>query len=111
MSGRFSAARSTSLRTPKAISSVDALTDSEQRGDARILDGAVAQELLHDLDGRPVRDALAVREAPPGDDPRVGAVEEVPGQAGLSDARRSEDGEERAGALRAHPVPGVGEHA
>ena len=88
-----------------------ALTDTEQRGDARVLHGLVAQELLHDLDGGPVRDPLAVREAPSGDDRRVGTVEEVLGEAGLSDARRSEDGEERAGSFGPNAIPGVGEHS
>ena len=86
------------------------VAETEQRGDARILDG-VALKLFHDLDGRPVRDPLAVREAPAGDDPRVGTLDEVSGQARFSDARRSEDREERAGSLRPNPVPGVGEQS
>ena len=64
-----------------------------------------AGRLLHDLDHRPVRDALAVGQAASPEDrgPVVQPDEELLDQAGLPDARRAQDREELA-----RPVSAVG---
>ena len=67
--------------------------------------------LLHDLHDRPVRDALAVGEAPSVHDGDViEGAQELRHEACLSDARRSEHREQVARALTGDVVEGVAEH-
>ena len=70
--------------------------------------GSSPEELLDDLDGGPVGDPLAVREAARADDRCVEPVEELLRQARLADAGGAEDRERAHARSRAHALPGVG---
>ena len=87
----------TTAATREATSSADGsegINAASDRGQVNIAD-ASSQRVAHNLDERPVRDALAVGEAPPAQDDRVGAelAERLLDQSGLSRAGRTEDGE------------------
>jgi hypothetical protein len=74
---------------------------------------AVAERVAHDLDERPVRDALAVREAPSAQDRRVGVdlAERLLDQPGLPHPGRTEHGEQVAHAVCGHLLERLAELA
>jgi hypothetical protein len=79
--------------------------------DAR--DAAAAGQLVGDLGERPVRDAVAIRQAAP-DDYRglpLGSFEELPKQPGLADPRRSGDRDQHAPASLAAALQAGAEHS
>ena len=85
--------------------------DLERMACGLVGEGLGSAGLLHDLHDRPVRDALAVGEAPSvhnGD--VIEGAQELRHETCLSDARRSEHGEQVARALTGDVVEGVVEH-
>ena len=85
--------------------------DAERPCDARIELALLRPQLLHRLDERPVRDALAVGEAPAAHHGRVDPAQELRDEARLADAGDAEQREELAREVRRGDVERLAQEA